>query len=292
MKPVRKSFEPKSLFPFQIVYQDTKTPQKELPIHIHDWFELVYVYGGSGTFFVDNSIQEMKKGDLFVLPGNTIHHAIPDKENPITSTAIFFNPVLVQHRNLGDAFSFLELFEKSLRLRNYRYSILEPQQTEVEDFLKDMHDEMLKKEVGFKHSVLLQLQMLLLTLNRSMVNQDEGDERINILPNWFKDVLDHIETHYTHEISLDSLASCGNVSTAHLSRVFKQMTGLNITEYIATKKILLAKDLLIKTDENIASIAEQCGFESIPHFYRTFKKFIGITPASYRKHGNVGQLLN
>ncbi|KHF34442.1 Melibiose operon regulatory protein [Paenibacillus sp. P1XP2] len=58
---------------------------------------------------------------------------------------------------------------------------------------------------------------------------------------------------------------------------------MNVTDYIAAKRIFAAKDLLLQSSDNIEHIAIACGFKSMPHFYRTFKRYAGMTPASYRK---------
>src|SRR5688572_8751444 len=107
MHPVRKEFDANDAFPFSFAYKNTKSSQSELPEHFHDWYEIVYVYRGKGTFFIDHTFYEMKQGDLFLIPGNTIHRATPDKETPVTSTAIYFSPNMVQAHHLGDSFSYL-----------------------------------------------------------------------------------------------------------------------------------------------------------------------------------------
>ena len=50
MQPYRKSFAGDPLFPFEIVYKTIKYPDNELPNHLHDHYELVYVHSGQGIF--------------------------------------------------------------------------------------------------------------------------------------------------------------------------------------------------------------------------------------------------
>lgn len=283
MKPLKKNFESENFFPFKFVYHQIKNPQNELPNHFHDWYEIVYVYGGKGTFFIDYSFIDMEKGDVFIIPTNTIHYSVPNTESPIISTAIFFNPLLISNQNSPDTFSYLEIFDESARLNNYRYSLNNDQQVQIEEIFENIEMEFYKKEIGHNQAVILQLQLILLHLNRSILKQrSKYTNNQKTIPKWLSMILQYIEVNFTEKITLTFLSDYGDISSAHLSRVFKQMTGLNVSEYIIMKKILLAKELLLKTNENISTIAEQCGFESIPYFHRTFKKYIGMTPSHYR----------
>ncbi|WP_374562387.1 helix-turn-helix domain-containing protein [Sinobaca sp. H24] len=45
--------------------------------------------------------------------------------------------------------------------------------------------------------------------------------------------------------------------------------------------------MLTSTTDNIENIAEKCGYNSMPHFYRTFKRKTSITPHEYRKNKRI-----
>ncbi|MCM3715853.1 AraC family transcriptional regulator [Halalkalibacter oceani] len=285
MKPIQKSFAASSLFPFEIVYKDSKSLQRELPFHYHEWYELIYVYDGEGTFLVDQSIQLMQAGDLFVIPSNIIHRALPSKDNPVTSTAVFFHPVFVQDRFLGDSFHFLQLFETCLQQKSYTYQLDETQQQAVINELDSIQTEITEKKAGYKHATLIHLQKLLLFINREWPRSNPSSTAPlpHTAPGWMNDILSFIETQDLSNLSLSTLAKYGNVSTAHLSRVFKKTTGLKMSEYIMTKKILKAKKMLLGSNLTVEAIARECGFESLPYFHRTFKKYSGLTPSRFRK---------
>ncbi|MBU7592664.1 AraC family transcriptional regulator [Metabacillus halosaccharovorans] len=283
MKPFKKNFDSQDFVPFRFVYCQTKTPESELPNHFHDWYEIVYVYGGKGTFFIDYSFIDMEKGDFFVIPANTIHYSIPNSESPITSSVIFFNPLLIANQSSRDTFSYLQIFDESSRLNNYRYSLNNEQQKQLETLIDNIESEFTQKKSGYNQAAVLQLQLILLHINRSIIHQHSSyTTSQKFIPMWLRMILEYIEDHFSEKITLSFLAEYGNISSAHLSRVFKQMTGLNVSEYIKMKKILKAKQLLLKTEENVSSIADQCGFESMPYFHRTFKKMMDMTPSQYR----------
>jgi AraC-like DNA-binding protein len=284
MHPVRKVFEANDAFPFSFAYKNTKSSQSELPDHFHDWYEVVYVYRGKGTFFIDHTFYEMKQGDLFLIPGNTIHRATPDKETPVTSTAIYFSPNMVHAPNLGDSFSYLHCFERAAAHHNYKFETLLSQRQNLDSWLESIQFEFKHPNLGHRQAILLQLLQLLLFFNRDLGSGTKPSTGDSIAPPmWMREILLYIDQHFCEDIGLKTLSKQASVTPAHFSRVFKQLIGMNITAYIMTKRIIRAKQLLNENDLNISIIAEMCGFESLPHFHAMFKRVLGMTPAAARK---------
>ncbi|CAM4106387.1 AraC family transcriptional regulator [Paenibacillus alkaliterrae] len=283
MNPYRKRFDAQTVFPFECVYRDTKSAQNELPDHLHDWYELVYLYSGKGTFFIDQTIYAAAPGDVFMIPGNTIHRSFPDPDDPKTSTALFFSASLVHSPPLGDSFSYLRCFEQAKRRKAYKLSATEAEKQQLIALIERIHAEEIDKQPGYRQAVLLHLQQILLLLGRTVHPTESAQAVPAALPGWMTSILTYIDEHPGNPLGLSQLAKLASVTPAHFSRVFKKLTGLNVTEYVTTKRIIRAKELLIETDTNIADIAERCGFESLPHFHRMFKKLTGITPAHYKK---------
>ena len=68
---------------------------------------------------------------------------------------------------------------------------------------------------------------------------------------------------------------------AYLMRKFKADTGYGLHQYIRSKRLLMARDLL-KTDSPITRIATDVGFMDYSTFSRAFKSMFGCTPREYR----------
>lgn len=58
MEPIRKPFYVDPIFPLEVVYKGLRDTGNELPDHLHDLYEIVYIHEGSGTFFIDHSLYE------------------------------------------------------------------------------------------------------------------------------------------------------------------------------------------------------------------------------------------
>lgn len=288
MKKIHNALNHDLLFPFSFVYQDTKSPQNELSDHMHDHYEIVYVYNGKGTFFIGDVFYDMQQGDVFLIPNNTIHRALPNKDDPVTSTIIFFSPTLIYKDVVDDSFSYLHLFDLTKKSKNYKISLPQKEQEKLEEQLELILQETNSRLMGSRHACLLIVHQIILDLYRIRINgKQELSEGKSYSSEWMKDILIYINEHMDEALTLTILAQKALVSPAHFSRVFKETTGIGLVVYLNTKKIIKAKDLLLETNHTIAHIAEMCGFESMPQFYRTFKKYNEKTPATFRKENRI-----
>lgn len=94
---------------------------------------------------------------------------------------------------------------------------------------------------------------------------------------------EYMKAHFEQPISLAQVAQATHVSSAHLSRLFRYETGHTIVEHLHRLRIHHAQELLVTTSQFLVEIALDCGFESIEHFYRIFRRYTGTTPRIYRK---------
>ena len=95
-------------------------------------------------------------------------------------------------------------------------------------------------------------------------------------------VLFYIQENYNGEISLAEAASRLYVSESHLSRAFKQETGINFMQYVMKMRLEHAVEELKQTDLSILQIANDSGFSSLAMFNKAFKEHFGETPSEYR----------
>ena len=105
------------------------------------------------------------------------------------------------------------------------------------------------------------------------------EQRRQVLPH----AMQYLHTHFTGPVTLDTLAQLEHISKSYLSRQFKRCTGMTVIAYVHSLRMELAKHLLVTTDDRIAAIADQAGYESPKYFYRTFRAVCGQSPAEFRR---------
>lgn len=97
-----------------------------------------------------------------------------------------------------------------------------------------------------------------------------------------KTAMDYINAHLYQEISLPEIAEAANTNATYLSTIFKQQTGIAITQFIQKQRIETAKNLLAFSEKSFEEISNYLYFSSQSYFIAVFKKFVGMTPKEYR----------
>lgn len=95
-------------------------------------------------------------------------------------------------------------------------------------------------------------------------------------------VLQFINSEVESAMSVEGISSEFDVSTSHLSRIFREHTGITLVEYINVRKVEEAQYYLRFTDQKISDISDQFHFCNQSYFTRIFKKYTGDTPRRFR----------
>lgn len=96
------------------------------------------------------------------------------------------------------------------------------------------------------------------------------------------EVLLYIDAHLTHKISLEMLARIGNMDKYNFAKHFRAHLGMSPINFVLMKKVFAAKKQ-IQRDTDLTALAYHFDFADQAHFSRTFKRFVGLSPNSYKK---------
>ena len=91
-----------------------------------------------------------------------------------------------------------------------------------------------------------------------------------------------INDNYRTDISHDAVAWEARMSPSHFSRIFKKVMGLSYQDYLSSRRITKAKNLLRTSAQNVTEIAVSLGFADPTGFGRIFKKLTSHTPSAFR----------
>jgi AraC-like DNA-binding protein len=105
------------------------------------------------------------------------------------------------------------------------------------------------------------------------------------IPSKILDSISYIQIKLKENLTVGALAKRANLHQDYFSRLFCQFTGERPLTYIHVKRIERAQYLIATTNLPYIEIAQETGFDNLPHFSKIFKKITSLTPGEY-KRGN------
>ena len=106
----------------------------------------------------------------------------------------------------------------------------------------------------------------------------------NIDNEYFDTITSYIHSHIENNISLQTVSDNFSLSQSHFSRLFKDGSGVNFSDYVFTLKFERATELLLEIPKlTITEIARRLGYYDLAYFSKLYKEKYGMTPSHYRK---------
>ncbi len=99
----------------------------------------------------------------------------------------------------------------------------------------------------------------------------------------FDDIVYYIDHNHHTNLKLESIASIFGYNSAYLGKIFTKKFGESFNSYVDKVRVNHAKELLVENRMKVYEIAEQVGYKNVDYFHKKFKKYVGVSPAEYRK---------
>jgi len=139
----------------------------------------------------------------------------------------------------------------------------------------------MKNSNDLVHSLFTQMMVVLV---RNFAK--EGKQK-NLNPGKYREIVEQAEYFMKHNlerpIGREDMANAVNLSSIHLGRIFKSVTGRAPGQRLTEIRIEAAQSLLIDTTLPITQVSLLVGFNSFSHFTQLFKRQVGISPSDYRR---------
>lgn len=236
--------------------------------------QLLYTCSGNGNLVVDSIQYPQKPGSLFYLAPGIPHEYFPLVEEEWSTCWVVFRGEHLTELLRGMGF---ERFAYHEDLVN----------EEIDQIFRQMLSAAKDPIMGDERCSILVYEYLL-AVGRAFMEREKYGNRPegNILEN----TLLYMNDHYASDITLEELAQISGVSRQHFCRVFRAKMKMRPMEYLARKRISVARGLLVSTKLSIAEIGETVGYNSLTYFGMVFKKYEGISPTDCRKHHGTEQM--
>lgn len=97
-------------------------------------------------------------------------------------------------------------------------------------------------------------------------------------------VMKYVNEYYQDEnLNISMIGEAFSMTPSYVSKLFKELAGESLLDYINKTRLVQAKLLLIGGKYTVSEISLKVGYNDVNTFHRIFKKFEGITPGRYRE---------
>mgnify|MGYP002534431666 FL=1 len=246
----------------------------------HPQYEIFLLLEGDVTMLINSQRYMIKNGALVLLTSRDLHISMNNAPRTYKRITVMFDPHAIrqfntEHTNLLDCFSIA-----ASKQRNILYLSAEQIQT-VQTLADSILTNGRSDRFGDDITVLTSLLSLLIFINRLYRSHLPKIAPLPLTP-IIREIVDYVDSHIDEELSVQSLCHHFSYSVAYISAQFSKQMGLPLKQFIITKKIALAKQLLAES-LSVTQVYERCGFGDYSNFIRTFKKAVGVSPLQWQK---------
>jgi AraC-like DNA-binding protein len=260
--------------------------------HSHTFYELYYFHEGRCNYLIGDQIYQLEPGDLILMYGMTLHCPKIDPAIPYVRSIVHFDPAIVSpFLELPHAVPVMQPFE---RFKNYRLCLRGERKAEVESLLVKMAEHQSQgDEVGASRLILAFIDLLHFVYEQCLQPMREKREFPSEKEKTVQSVIDLLEIAYGEDdLHMEQLQSELHLSKSYLAKIFKEVTGVTIFEYLYRKRINEAKiQFLLHPTLSVTEVCFRLGFKHLAHFSRLFKQHVGMSPEKYKLElKNEGQM--
>lgn len=269
-----------------------REPEREFPMHRHEFSELVVVFGGSGTHLAFGGAHPLSPGDVFLIGEPGPPHGFVNTRDLALYNILFDRKKLSESLQSQAYPVFAELSRLELAPGGAMPLHLEPGELKtVLQILRGIEYEQSHAQSYTALALTARFILLLVELARLRRLRDRqpgarvfcgrrGGERL-------EELLMLLAEHPERELSRREMAERLCVSESTLQRLFRSRTGYSPHDYLMQLRLKKAAVLLLESELPVSEVAAESGFSDSNYFCRCFRRHAKCPPLEFRKRNRL-----
>lgn len=243
--------------------------------HYHNHYEVIFVQDDATVYEVEGKELRFPKGSAFVICPFTIHKRTSGSEAITISLSSKYVEILTRQQAMIQT-----LFQT---LGTLPFLLINPNQR-IRKRLEELFPRLIEEAIGEQLNDGYVLNLLIYGILSSLASAITMNDSMRSTDQLYHQFRAYIDEHFTNPaLSLEMAAEELFITPSYAARYFKQKTGIPFYQFVTTKRIQVAIQL-IENQESVSKIHQKCGFKNYSNFYRMFKQRMGISPKEYQKN--------
>ena len=230
--------------------------------------KLLLFVGGEGVMEMSDQSFAIRAPMVYVVPQNRKHRIVDAPGKPLSLYGICLQSANFPSRTLVRA-ACADLRVESDPRRIQR----------IEGLLRELMAEERLQQPEFEDAQLSLVMSILVEIARGPKTDalQVSDSRHRV-----STYIASLENEFWKNEDIDSVAQTLGLSRRRFTQLFRELAGESWQKRVSRLRMQYAADLLVTTSVSIRSIAFECGYRDLSHFYRVFKQAHGMSPGQYR----------
>ena len=219
-----------------------------------DFYDFTFVLSGTMKYVADGETIVLNKNDAILLKPGTMRSRITVDE-PVKYVS----------------FNFSVTPGVELPSEKYLQNCITLDIKKIVSFFSQEH---LSRYYHSKEKVANLLNLILFELMDAVTLKSAKPHELKIVR--------YIDEHITENMSLKSVSNEIGLTKEYTASIFKKHTNKTLTSYINERKMLLAKELLLRNEMSLGDLSTYLGYENYNYFSRLFKRHFDVTPTNFK----------
>jgi AraC family L-rhamnose operon regulatory protein RhaS len=231
--------------------------------------KILMFIGGEGILEMRDSRLAIRSPSVYVIPKGRKHRIVDSRGKPLSLYGIcIHSPQYPSQALVRSACSKLRAENDPRRVQR------------IEGWLRQLLAEERLQPANFEDAQLCLITWILIELARTSsadtVQIPGSRHRVDAY-------ISSLESEFWKTEDIDSVARTLGLSRRRLTQLFREISGESWQRRVTRLRMKYAGELLRTSSVSIRSIAFECGYKDLSHFYRVFRQYNGVSPGQYRK---------
>lgn len=259
----------------------------DVPMHIHDYIELSYVYSGKVTEIIRDKTITLRKGQICIVDTGIPHSILPTCEEDIIINILirreYFSTSFLSRLSSKGIISEFLVNAVSDKKDHDNYIIFNSDNNEkMPNLMKELLCEYFDKSLYADEIINCYMILIFTELIKTFHYDTNKSLKSGKGTTTVIDILQYLEQNYM-TCTLASTAAHFNFHPNYLSSLIKKNTNKSFKELIQAEKLTRASILLTNSNMPVYEISNEIGYQNLNFFYKKFEKYFGVTPNEFRE---------